>query len=75
MYNNIKGGIFMNERMQLLKLKAEQYRDLYRLGKITREEAKNSIMPYLDEVNSKGREIAKKYNRKYRNITFSTFVR
>lgn len=65
----------MDERMQLLKLKAEQYRDLYRLGKITREEAKNGIMPYLDEVNLKGREIAKKYNRKYRKITFSSFVR
>lgn len=65
----------MDERMQLLKLKAEQYRDLYRFGKITREEAKNGVMPYLDEVNLKGIEIAKKYNRKYRKITFSSFVR
>lgn len=65
----------MDERMQLLKLKAEQYRDLYRLGKITREEAKIGIMPYLDEVNSKGIEIAKKYNRKYRKVTFSNFAR
>lgn len=51
------------------------YRDLYRLGKVTREEAKEKIMPYLDFVNETSKKICKKYNQKHRNVTFSNYVR
>ena len=58
-----------------LKTVADTYCDLYRLGKISREEAKEHIMPYLDYVNEKSKELAKKYNQKHKEITFSYYLR
>ena len=60
-----------------IKLKniADTYCDLYRLGKISREEAKEHIMPYLDYVNKKSKELANKYNQKHKEITFSYYLR
>ena len=58
-----------------LKSTAEYYCDLYRLGKIDREKAKEYIMPYLDYVNTKSKELAKKYNQKHKKITFSYYIR
>ncbi len=58
-----------------LQNQAERYRDLYRMGKITREEAKEKIMPYLDFVNNKSKELCKKYNQKHKKIIFSSYVR
>ena len=58
-----------------LKTVADTYCDLYRLGKISREEAKEYIMPYLDYVNEKSKELAKKYNQKHKEITFSYYLR
>ena len=54
--------------MDIDKLKniADTYCDLYRLGKISREEAKEHIAPYLDYVNEKSKELAKKYNQRDR---------
>ena len=41
---------------------AEEYRGaLYRLGEVSRDEAKKYIMPYIDAFNQKSTEIAKKY--------------
>ena len=63
--------------MNVDKLKniADTYCDLYRLGKISREEAKENIMPYLDYVNKKSKKLAKKYSQKYKEITFSYYLR
>lgn len=58
-----------------LQNQAETYRDLYRLGKVTREEAKEKIIPYLDFVNNKSKELCKKYNQKHRQVNFSNYVR
>lgn len=58
----------MSEETLELKIKAEHYRNLYNSGLCTREEAKINIMPYLDFVNSKAKEIAKKYNKRPRGI-------
>lgn len=58
-----------------LRSKAEQYRALYNLGECEREEAKKYIQPYLDAVNLKSKEIAKKYNKKPHLITFSVYIR
>ena len=65
----------MTDEILELKIHAEYYRDLYRLGKIYREEAKQEIMPYLDKVNEKSKELAKKYNQKYRPVNFCAYVR
>ena len=46
----------MTEEMMKLKANAEYYRDLYRVGKCSREIAKEEIMPYLDKVNEKAKE-------------------
>lgn len=61
--------------MEELKTIADTYCDLYRLGKVSREEAKEYIMPYLDYVNEKSKELAKKYNQKHKEITFSYYLR
>lgn len=65
----------MTGEIMELKCKAEYYRDLYRLGKCSREVAKEEIMPYLDKVNEKAKELSKKYNQKYKPVNFSTFIR
>lgn len=54
---------------------AEHYRSLYRIGGCSREEAKENIQPYLDLVNERSKEIAKKYNQKPRLVNFSSYVR
>jgi hypothetical protein len=50
--------------MDDLKHIAEKYRDLYRLGKVSKEEAVSNIKPYINELNKKSIEIAEKYNQK-----------
>ena len=65
----------MTDEILELKIHAEYYRDLYRLGKTSREEAKQEIMPYLNKVNEKSKELAKKYNQKYRPVNFCAYVR
>lgn len=65
----------MTDEIIKLKRNAEHYRDLYCLGKCSREVAKKEIMPYLNKVNEKAKELSKKYNQKYKPVNFSTFVR
>ena len=65
----------MTDEMLKLKNNAEYYRDLYRIGKCSREIAKEEIMPYLNKVNEKAMELSKKYNQKYKPVTFVSFVR
>lgn len=59
----------------VLKNTAEAYRDLYRKGECSREVAKENIMPYLNAVNKKSVEIAKKYNQKPKLVNFVSYVR
>ena len=58
-----------------LKLKAEYARDMYKMGKISREEAKKEIEPYIEAVNQKMVELAKKYNQKPKKINIQGFLR
>ena len=58
-----------------LQNQAEYYRNLYRLGKIDRELAKEMIMPYLDFCNNKSKELCKKYHQKHKEIIFANYVR
>jgi len=58
-----------------LKETSERYRILYQLNKCTRGEAKENIMPYLDAINEKSKEIAKKYSQNPRLVSFISYVR
>lgn len=61
--------------MEYLKRTAFDGRSQYKAGIITREEAKELIMPYIKEFNKKATEIAKKYNMRAKKISFAQFVR
>lgn len=65
----------MNNEVLKLKQKAEEYRFLYQTNQVSREEALNNIMPYINAINEKSKELAKKYNQKVKKVTFSTFTR
>jgi polyhydroxyalkanoate synthesis regulator phasin len=58
-----------------LKEQAEKARVLYNAGEISREEAKELIQPYLDQVNAKSKELAIKYNQKPKKVDFGYYVR
>lgn len=57
-------------------IEAMNYKALYNSGKCDRDTAKKHIMPYINFVNEKSKEIAKKYNIKSSKIiNFASFVR
>ncbi len=70
---NYSIGDYMN--LEEMKTKAFFNRELYRLGKISREEAKNNIMPYINKVNEIAKEKSLKYKVKFVKVNFSSFVR
>jgi len=39
------------------------------------EEAKKELQPYLDDTNKKGQQIAKKYKKHFKKLTFSYVIR
>lgn len=65
----------MNKELKELKETAENARMLYRKGKFNIVVAKALINPYLDVVNAKAKELAKKYNQKSRKVSFYAYVR
>lgn len=65
----------MNKEIKELKETAENARMLYRKGKFNIVVAKALISPYLDVVNAKAKELAKKYNQKPRKVSFYAYVR
>lgn len=64
-----------NEMENNLKEIAEKYRYLYRVGKCSREEAKENIQPYLDFINEQSKIIAKKYKQNPKFVYFTGYVR
>lgn len=44
-------------------------------GQITYYQAKEKAQPIIDEMNIKGKEIAKKYNQRFKPFTFSYLMR
>lgn len=65
----------MNDEVRILKNEAEKARVLLRSGIIDLTEAKVRVKPYIDLVNKKSKEIAKKYNQRPRMVTASSFLR
>lgn len=58
-----------------LKDKAEKGRMMYRASTISQEDAKAMVMPYIEAVNAKAKQLAKKYNQRARLTSFRAFVR
>lgn len=71
----LKDGGSMLEQTKILKDKAEKGRTLYRSGNIDIKSAKELVMPYLNAVNAKAKELAKKYNQCPHTVTFRAYVR
>lgn len=65
----------MTKETELLMKTAQDAKWKYNIGAITREEAKKEIMPYINAVNKKSDELAKKYNVKAKKVTFIGFIR
>lgn len=65
----------MTTETKELKMQADEYKALYKMGKITRNEAAEYIMPYINAFNEKSKEIAKKYNMKPKTINFAGYLR
>lgn len=58
-----------------LQMQAEHYRFLYQTNQCDRETSKEMIQPYLDLINEKSKEIAKKYNQRAKLVNFASYVR
>lgn len=65
----------MNRETKELLYNAETAKCEFLVGAITYEECKERVMPYIDKVNQRSVELAKKYNQKPRKITFKGFMR
>ena len=65
----------MTKDIKELKETAENARMLYRKGKFNIIVAKALINPYLEAVNKKAKDLAKKYNQKPRRVSFYAYVR
>lgn len=46
-----------------------------KMGGLTYDECKSKCIPLFEIANSKGREIAKKFNKRYSDIVFASFAR
>ena len=66
-----KGGEYiMNYRAKIDEIKYLLY-----TRQITYYQAKEKAQPIIDEMNIKGKEIAKKYNQRFKPFTFSYLMR
>ena len=63
------------EQILIAKEKAELAKMNFKHGFITLEETKKVVKVYIDMVNVKSKEIAKKYNQKPRLVTVAGFMR
>lgn len=65
----------MDDYVAVLMQEAEYWRSLYRCGACSRDEAKAHIMPYIDAINKKSKEISIKYNQTTRLVSFASYIR
>ncbi len=57
------------------RIKIEQIKAQYLQGKISYDEAKSQVEALLIPMNKKGAEIAKKYGKHYKKLTFGYVFR
>lgn len=62
---------------QALENRAEiaRIKNALAFGEITYAEAREQAAPTLKRINEKAKELAKKYNRRHREITFAEIMR
>jgi hypothetical protein len=48
---------------------------LYNTGVYTRELAETLAKPYINDINRRGKKIAKNHNKKYYDISFASLMR
>lgn len=65
----------MNEQITKLRDRANKAKHLYMNNEITREDAIAEITPFIDYVNNKSIQIAKKYNQKPKMVKINSFLR
>lgn len=65
----------MLSKIDSLRARAEEHKLLYKAGKISREEAKSGIMPFIDTFNEKSIKIAAKWQQKPKLIGLAGFLR
>lgn len=65
----------MTQEIQLLKTEAEYYCQLLHIGAVDYDTAKEHIMPYLNAVNAKAKDLAKKYKVTAKTVSFSSYIR
>ena len=61
--------------MNDMKNRAFEAKESYKHGFISRKEAKEIIMPYIEAFNQKSKEIAAKYGMRPKAISFAGFLR
>ena len=52
-----------------------KYASFYKSGAMSKELAQYLAQPYLDKLNKKQKEIAKKFNKSHKKIIFNDFTR
>lgn len=65
----------MRDEVKTLRDNAEKARLKYHSKLITREQAKEEIMPYINACNTFAKQLAKKYGVRPRLINFNSFIR
>lgn len=55
--------------------KIQKIKSLYLKGEISFDQAKAQVLPLLEEMNTKGASIAKKFGKKFTKLTFGYVFR
>lgn len=61
-------GLYLRNKIQDIKTKLA-------CGYIDYEQAKKEAQPFIDEMNNKGMEIAKRFGKKFSKFTFVSLMR
>ena len=59
----------------LLADQAKEVVARFKLGQLTYDECREALIPVLERMNAKGREIAKRYGRKHRDFSATSMMR
>lgn len=55
--------------------KAHEARNMLRVGKISLDEAKRRVKPYIDLVNDGGKRLSREYGNTFKPVSATSFLR